>query len=58
MWATYNAVLGRERVFLAGLGLSTLASLACGLSFSQPVLIAARFVRASAGQRAPQSSWG
>jgi EmrB/QacA subfamily drug resistance transporter len=42
-------LLGRKRVFLLGLGLFTLASLACGLSFSQPVLIAARLVQGVGG---------
>ena len=42
-------LLGRKRIFLAGLGLFTLASVACGLSFSQPVLIVARFVQGIGG---------
>jgi EmrB/QacA subfamily drug resistance transporter len=36
---------GRRRVFIAGLGLFTLASLACGLSGSLGVLVAARTVQ-------------
>src|SRR5579859_6185921 len=38
-------LLGRRRVYLVGLGIFTVASLLCGLSFSQPMLIAARFVQ-------------
>src|SRR5919112_5054850 len=36
-------LIGRKRVFLAGLTLFTVASLACGLAESQLALIAARF---------------
>ncbi|MBV9197201.1 MAG: MFS transporter [Solirubrobacterales bacterium] len=36
---------GRKRVFLAGLTLFTLASLACGIASTQAMLIAARFVQ-------------
>jgi EmrB/QacA subfamily drug resistance transporter len=36
-------LLGRKRVFLSGLALFTTASLVCGASVSQPMLIAARF---------------
>jgi EmrB/QacA subfamily drug resistance transporter len=42
-------LVGRKRVFLAGVGMFTLASALCGLSFSQPVLIAARFVQGIGG---------
>jgi CDP-diglyceride synthetase len=38
-------LLGRKRVFLAGLIIFTLASLWCGLAGSQQALIAARFVQ-------------
>ena len=38
-------ILGRRRVFLAGIGLFTLASLAGGLSTSAGMLLAARAVR-------------
>ena len=42
-------LIGRKRVFLAGLGIFVTASLLCGLSFSQPMLIAARFVQGIGG---------
>ena len=42
-------LLGRKRVFVIGLLLFTTSSLLCGLSFSQPVLIAARFVQGVGG---------
>jgi EmrB/QacA subfamily drug resistance transporter len=38
-------LLGRKRMFLSGLTLFTAASLACGLSDDQQMLIAARFVQ-------------
>src|SRR5438034_5445673 len=37
-------LFGRKRVYLIGLGVFTCASLLCGLSFAQPMLIAARFI--------------
>src|SRR3982750_3415814 len=42
-------LLGRKRVFLAGLLLFTAASVLCGLSFSQPMLIVARFLQGVGG---------
>jgi EmrB/QacA subfamily drug resistance transporter len=42
-------LVGGKRVFLLGLAIFTSASLACGLSGSQPVLIAARFVQGIGG---------
>jgi EmrB/QacA subfamily drug resistance transporter len=42
-------LLGRRDIFLAGLTLFTLASLACGLAESQEVLVAARFVQGVGG---------
>src|SRR5450755_4901014 len=38
-------LVGRRRIFLAGLTVFTSASLVCGLAGSQSVLIAARFVQ-------------
>src|ERR1700749_3761785 len=42
-------LLGRKRVFLAGLALFTLASLACGLAVSPEMLVAARFIQGLGG---------
>src|SRR5689334_8496840 len=42
-------LLGRKRVYLVGLGVFVTASVACGLSFDQPMLIAARFVQGVGG---------
>ena len=42
-------LLSRRRVFLIGLGVFTVASLACGLAQSEAVLIGARFVQGVGG---------
>jgi EmrB/QacA subfamily drug resistance transporter len=42
-------ILGRKDVFMAGLAVFTLASLACGLATSQEVLVAARFIQGIGG---------
>jgi EmrB/QacA subfamily drug resistance transporter len=42
-------LIGRRRIFLSGLVVFTLASLACGISDSQGVLVAARFVQGVGG---------
>lgn len=42
-------LFGNKRIFLIGLGLFTLSSLACGLSFTAPLLVAARFVQGIGG---------
>src|SRR5438309_4100686 len=42
-------LLGRKRIFLVGLAMFTTASLLCGLSISQPMLIAARFIQGIGG---------
>src|SRR5262249_58632112 len=42
-------LIGRKRIFLIGLGIFTSASVLCGLSFVQPILIAARFVQGIGG---------
>src|SRR5690242_12335942 len=45
----FGDILGRKRVFLAGLALFTVASLACGLANSEIVLVVARFVQGIGG---------
>ena len=42
-------LMGRKRIFLTGLAMFTAASVLCGLSFSQPMLIAARFLQGLGG---------
>ena len=42
-------LFGRKRVFLVGLGIFICASLLCGVSFNQPMLIAARFIQGIGG---------
>src|SRR4030088_3386566 len=42
-------LVGRRRVFLIGLAIFTGASVLCGLSFNQPMLIAARFIQGIGG---------
>jgi EmrB/QacA subfamily drug resistance transporter len=42
-------LLGRKRIFMVGLAVFTLASLACGLAQSQELLIGARFVQGVGG---------
>jgi EmrB/QacA subfamily drug resistance transporter len=45
----FGDILGRRRVFLAGLGVFTVASLLCGMAQSQGLLVAARFVQGIGG---------
>ncbi len=42
-------LVGRRRIFLIGLTMFTAASLLCGLSVSQPMLVAARFLQGIGG---------
>src|SRR6202158_3298879 len=42
-------LLGRQRIYLVGLGIFIGASVLCGLSFNQPMLVAARFVQGIGG---------
>jgi EmrB/QacA subfamily drug resistance transporter len=45
-------LIGRRRVFLAGVALFTVASAACGLATTQAMLIAARFIQGLGGAAA------
>jgi EmrB/QacA subfamily drug resistance transporter len=45
----FGDILGRRNIFLAGLGLFTVASILCGAAESQGVLVAARFVQGVGG---------
>src|SRR3954447_6796442 len=45
----FGDILGRKTVFMAGLALFTVASLACGLADSQATLVIARFVQGVGG---------
>ncbi len=45
----FGDILGRRRVFLAGLAVFTLASAACGAAQSQGVLVVARFLQGVGG---------
>src|SRR2546423_8545976 len=45
----FGDILGRKSVFMAGLGVFTVASLLCGLAQSAAVLVAARFVQGVGG---------
>ena len=45
----FGDIIGRKSVFLAGLGVFTVASLLCGVAQSQEMLVAARFVQGVGG---------
>ncbi len=45
----FGDLVGRRRVFLAGIGVFTLASLVCGLAQTQALLVGARFVQGVGG---------
>ncbi len=42
-------LVGRKRIFMIGLAVFTSASIACGLSINQPMLITARFIQGVGG---------
>jgi EmrB/QacA subfamily drug resistance transporter len=45
----FGDILGRKSMFLAGLGVFTVASLLCGIAQSQELLVAARFIQGVGG---------
>jgi EmrB/QacA subfamily drug resistance transporter len=45
----FGDILGRKDVFMAGLGIFTVASFACGVAQSQGVLVGARFIQGIGG---------
>ena len=45
----FGDILGRKRVFMAGLGVFTVASVLCGIAQTQELLVAARFVQGVGG---------
>ena len=51
-------LIGRKRIFISGLAVFTAASLLCGLSESQWLLIAARFVQGVGGAMSSAVPWG
>src|SRR3989440_258398 len=54
----FGDLLGRKSVFLAGLGVFTVASLICGLSQSEGLLVGARFVQGIGGAMSPPGVLG
>jgi EmrB/QacA subfamily drug resistance transporter len=51
-------LIGRKRMFLAGLATFTAASLLCGISFSQEMLIVSRFLQGAGGAMASAVALG
>src|SRR5205085_7938493 len=45
----FGDILGRKTIFMAGLAVFTLASIACGAAESQEMLVAARFIQGVGG---------